>query len=517
MRSAVYGAWESVPPQWTHRSYLYSLPPIGKGTAAVESFTGYIARLAAAHAVEAGVLVNQELLPRVPYTKGALAGQGPSKPPRYSFYLDAYSLNGAGERSRLWVSLLEQLTCVERLDALTALPWARAISCVHLLRTQRAWCPLCYGAQQNTGPAVYERLLWAVQIVTVCPEHRCPLETICRSCGRTHYVFSPKARPGFCSRCQCWLGREPEAIDHELAEPIRIAEMVGELLSASPRLPAGFGLDQFRENTRILARKGQFRGPFRNRNVRGWMNRGCAPRMDSLALLSRIQEISMLHLLTEKIVIENVVASQHQSPYAHYRVAGPIVENTLRATLLADVPRRLEEIAADLGYRSVEPLQSRFRDLCRQIVEKRAGWYKNASRLPVTPLPKERIEQALSEALEDEAPVNLRTVAAKMGLRNKRRLYKGFHDLRRALVAKNRRLRSRRWEPIESALRAALDEAPVPTVTDVARRLGLKSVTRITKRFPDLSAALKRRRHESPHVASGRMTALSPGRRNCDD
>lgn len=498
MRSAVYGAWESVPAQWTHRSYLYSLPPIGKGTAAVESLTGYIARLAAAHAVEAGVLVNQELLPRVPYTKGALAGQGPSKPPRYSFYLDAYSLNGAGERSRLWVSLLEQLTCVERLDALTALPWARAISCVHLLRTQRAWCPLCYGAQQDTSHAVYERLLWAVQIVTVCPEHRCPLETICRSCGRTHYVFSPKARPGFCSRCQCWLGREPEAIDHDLAEPTRIAEMVGELLSASPRLPAGFGLDRFRENTCSLARKGQFRGAFRNRNIRGWMNRGCAPRMDSLALLSRSQEVSMLHLLTEKIVVENVVAGQRQSPYAHYRVDDSAVEKALRAALRADTPPRLEEIARELGYRSVASLQARYSDLCGQLVSKRREWFKHSPIPVTTPLPRERIEQALSEALNSEAPAYLRAVAEKIGLRNRRRLYKGFHDVRRAIVAKNQRFRKERADAIESALRAALDQTPLPTVTDVARRLGLKSVTRITRRFPDLSAALKRREAPAP-------------------
>jgi hypothetical protein len=270
--------------------------------------------------------------------------------------------------------------------------------------------------------------------------------------------------------------------------------MVGELLSFNPWLPVGFSLDRFQENTRLMARKGVFRGEFRNRNARGWMNRASAPRMDSLTLLSRREGVSMLHLLTGKIVIADAVVPL-PSPYAHHRVAGPIVENALRMALIDDVPRRLEEIAADLGYRSVEPLQSRFHDLCRQIVGKRARWYKTVSRVPVTPLPKERIEQALAEALEDEAPVNLRTVAAKIGLSNKRRLYKGFHDLRRALVAKNRRLRSRRWESIESALRAAFDETPVPTVTDVARRLGLKSVTRITKRFPDLSAALKRRRH----------------------
>lgn len=492
---ATYEEWESSPAPWIERSYLYSLAPIGIGTAAVESFTGYIARLAAAHAVEPGALIKHELSARVPYTKGRLAGFSPAKRPGDSFYADAYALNGSGERTRRWVSLLEQLTCLDRLEALTALPWARTIARVHLLRTGRAWCPFCYGRSGDNGPIVYERLLWAFQIVTVCPEHRCPLETVCPSCGRAQYVLSPRSRPGWCSRCECWLGREREVDDRDMADAIRIAEMVGELLAFSPQLPAGFGLDQFRENARILARNGSIRGELRNRNVRGWMNRGAAPRIDSLAFLSHKDRVSMLHLLTRKIVADAVTSLP--SPYSHHRVAGSIVENALQAALLEDVPRRLEELAAELGYRSVEPLQSRFRDLCRLIVEKRAVWYKHATRFPVTRLPKERIEQALSEALGDEAPVNLRAVAEKIGLRNKRRLYKGFHDLRRALVAKNRGLRSRRWEPIESALRAAFDETPVPTLTDLARRLGLNSVTRITKRFPDLSAALKRRRLET--------------------
>ena len=130
---AVYGGWESAPASWAHRSYLYALAPIGVGTAAVESLSGYMARLAAAHTVEVGALVNREILPRVPYTKGASAGRAPSKLPTYSFYLDAHTLNGTGDRSRLWVSLLEELTCIDRLDLLTLLPWAKTISCVHLL------------------------------------------------------------------------------------------------------------------------------------------------------------------------------------------------------------------------------------------------------------------------------------------------------------------------------------------------------------------------------------------------
>ncbi len=128
-------------PDVTRRSYLYPLTPMGVGTAAVESFTGYIARLAAAHAVETGVLVKHELRPRIPCTRGVWAGRVRENLPEYHFYVSAHTLNGVGARARLWVSLLEQLTCVARLDLLTALPWARAISCVHLLRPSRSVVP----------------------------------------------------------------------------------------------------------------------------------------------------------------------------------------------------------------------------------------------------------------------------------------------------------------------------------------------------------------------------------------
>ena len=43
------------------RSRLYSLEPIGVGTAMVESLTGYVARLAEAHSVSAGDLVGRVL------------------------------------------------------------------------------------------------------------------------------------------------------------------------------------------------------------------------------------------------------------------------------------------------------------------------------------------------------------------------------------------------------------------------------------------------------------------------
>lgn len=492
MRSAsVFGAWEAAPPVPAPCSYLYSLPPTGVGTAAVESFTGYLTRLAAAHAVETGVLVNTELLPRVPCTKGASIGGIPSKMPT-AFFIDAFPLNGIGERARAWVSVLERMTGVRGLDLLTLLPWSKAISCVHLLRTQRAWCPYCYGKPPGLADQqVYDRLLWTFQLVTACPVHGCPLESICPSCTREQYIFAPRMRPGYCARCQAWLGRAPQSSIHDRSESVRIAEMVGELLAASPRLPSGFGLDRFRENMRTFRRCRQVDAIVEGGNIRGWM-KGNAPRMDSLVLLSLHQNTSMLNLLTEPIVVEPRVTSH--PAHAHYRVDASTLEAALQATLREDVPSSLAEIATRLGYLSVAPLQFRFHDLCQAIMRKRRANLKLSSAPVTVPIPRDRIEQALSEALLKDGPISLSSLAKSIGLRNKRRLYKGFHDLRKAVIANNRQHRRQRGAAIESALRAALAETPVPSLTDIARRLGLKSTSAFTRRFSDLSTDLKRRR-----------------------
>jgi hypothetical protein len=238
MREATtYEAWELQTHRLTSRSYLYSLPPIGRGTPLVESLTSYIQRLAEAHAVGTGTLVYHELRSRVPFANGKRSGI----PTPYSFYLEAYRLNGTGDRTRLWVSMLEELTQVRRLDLLTALPWAYAIDRRHLLRTNRAWCSSCYESWRSSGRPVYEPLLWMLQAVTVCLDHRQPLDSLCPVCGRTQYVLSSKSLLAHCSRCRSWLGRVHEAdiheadiMDYDVAEHLRTAEMVADLLAASP-------------------------------------------------------------------------------------------------------------------------------------------------------------------------------------------------------------------------------------------------------------------------------------------
>jgi hypothetical protein len=505
----VYDVWESSRPHFIPRSYLYPLTPIGVGTAAVESLTGYISRLATAHAVETGILINHELRPRIPCTKGAWAGRVRDKLPEYSFYVGAYALNGVGTRAQLWVSLLQQLTCIERLNLLTTLPWAGTVSCVHLLHTTRAWCPSCYGDENSSAQTVYERLLWAFQMVTVCPVHRLPLESICPFCGRRQYVLASGSRPGYCSRCYRWLGRasDPSFFHSDLTEQIVVAEMVGALLAASPALPAGFGLNLLRDNVLSFVRDAggyrRFHAGSRRPHVRDWVRRADIPRMSSLLKLCHSQNVPLIRLLTERIENANK-PDQKFSWKAHYRVAGGIMEVALQAALRASIPPPLQEIANQLGYLTLASLQYRYPELCREIAQRRrtaVNTFRPSSNK--APVPRDLIEKALIAELSKPGFTDLRTVAASVGLSGPRRLYRNFRDLLQSITAKNVVIKKRRRETIGAALKAAFNEQPVPTVADVAQRLGYATVKPVTSRFPKLTVELRACRQRIRRVMRG--------------
>src|SRR5438132_13245174 len=57
----VFEAWDLAVKPVPARSRLYPLAPIGIGTAFVEGLSGYLMRLAKAHAVSTGSLIGKEL------------------------------------------------------------------------------------------------------------------------------------------------------------------------------------------------------------------------------------------------------------------------------------------------------------------------------------------------------------------------------------------------------------------------------------------------------------------------
>jgi len=74
------------------------------------------------------------------------------------------------------------------------------------------------------------------------------------------------------------------------------------------------------------------------------------------------------------------------------------------------------------------------------------------SRSHVMPVPRDRAERALVEALNKDGLTHLRT-AASVGLSSTRRFYKDFRNLRLAIVAKNREIRKQRVHLIANTTR----------------------------------------------------------------
>ncbi len=518
----VYIGWDNLHSDLANRSYLYSLPPISIGTPEVESFTGYIARLAEAHGIEVGSLVNHVLLHRIPKTNGLFAGHLHSKSRKWWIFNESHALNGVGICPRHWVSALEELTGVKRLDLLTLLPWADRLSRTHLLRTTRAWCPECYQGWRTAGLPVYEPLLWMFQIVTVCPFHRRILEQNCPVCGRTQYVFSSKSRPGFCSRCRSWLALNQgiavasETTDGNLPEQIWVAEKVGELLSANPPISARANADIFRENVRQLINAAdctlKWLREVTKVDVRVWLCSTSRPRIDTLLKLCGLWRISPLRLLTEPVPPDDHVWHPHiveaHRPAKRFKassallfktsrrtsVSRTVVLSTLEAALAKESCTLLWEVAASLGLRTIRRFYAdqRLSELAHAIAAKNARLRKrshnvdykgSAKRLRVHPaftcsdvsysagVPRSVVLKALEDALAKDTYTRLKAVAASVGLNDTTRFYleKPLSDLAHAIAAKNAELKRQGNICEESSLTETLNRAMASSRSKIKR------------------------------------------------
>lgn len=163
-----WGVWDLSPVPMPIRSRLYSLKPMGVGSAGVESLTSYLARLAAAHCVFPATLIEQIMLPRLGvrfFRKRD--GRG------------SHLVNATGVPASVTYQCLESLTARSDLRMLTLVTWSNVIGILGLLRNTKAWCPGCYEEWARADTVIYEPLLWAFKAVTVCVRHQGCLREVC--------------------------------------------------------------------------------------------------------------------------------------------------------------------------------------------------------------------------------------------------------------------------------------------------------------------------------------------------
>ncbi|HDR7617091.1 TPA: TniQ family protein [Bacillus mycoides] len=190
---------------YSQRSRVYSLHPIGVEGAYIESLTSYLIRLSEAHQVYPSSLISYVIAPIL--NKEFLiysTARGGNR-----FYDGAKTMNGFGSNALDMVGALEKLTKRQQLGILTLASIKEVVPLRYLLKNHLSWCSVCYEEQLNTGDAIYNLLVWSLEMVNTCSKHKRKLETECFLCHKRIPILHRKSKNGYCPYCNNWLGKAP--------------------------------------------------------------------------------------------------------------------------------------------------------------------------------------------------------------------------------------------------------------------------------------------------------------------
>jgi AraC-like DNA-binding protein len=530
-----FESWDLSAPALPRRSRLFGLEPIGIGTAFVEGLTGYVSRLAAAHSVSVGDLVGRELgengpgsLPLVHPARRLAPGRRSS----HCFMGASYSLNGTGEATRLWIDVLQAKTCRTELRMLTLLPLEEIFSETGLFRKRRAWCADCFRLWRRRDVLLYEPLLWSLRAATICPLHRRPLQEHCPWCNHSSRPLAIFTRPGHCSRCQRWLGirflREDQprpngevGVDYAFW----VATALGALLGAAPQLPAGRIRTAFRENLQWLAERfagGNFtafaQGVSMNFSVLyPWLKGEYIPCLDGLLQLCEKLNTSPMHLLSPGGIMQNVDAERiermmRNGPGHRKRFPDAAeIHRELQAAARQVPPPPLTRLAHRLGFEDAARLYQVDANLCKRISRNYrrspcSYWWRQKEAQPICSV--ERMKEALETALMADNPPSTKHLSIRLGYADDRLMRNRFPDLCAAIGLKRRDWKSSLPVRIRPAIQEALLEDPPPSLLQIARRVGIDTITTLKKHCPSLPHKLAARQAAFGHARDAHRRAV---------
>jgi hypothetical protein len=476
-------SWSLSRPPLPPRSQLYSLEPIGIGTALVESLTGYVARLAEAHSVSVGDLVGR-VLSDLANPKDAIITRT-AKAVRvggHGFRACNYAPNGITETAEKWVHALEAATNRRDLEYLSLLPF-RYMLPGRFFRRRRSWCALCFEQWRSAGQVVYEPLIWSIQASANCQLHAH------MSAGDRR-----RSRPGP-------LGREDDAWS---------SIQVGDLLAMLPLIdPVGAreglrrSLAVYRDQLttgNVLAMAEYIRCP--PSILRNWLDGTTVPTLENLLRTCKCLGVPIASLVASSGPSQaNVDAAKATIARAGSRGVSPCqkkneIRQALKKALDDTVPLSLSEVSRRMGYADTERLYQADRDLCHKIAARyrwsgQSHWWKRpgAARICET----SRIKEILEQSLESTEPVSVHRIAPDIGYSNEGYIRQKFPELCKAISKRISEAKQARPERIRLTLECALNENPAPTLADLGRRLGYSTSTVLRTHEPDLCDQLAAR------------------------
>jgi hypothetical protein len=176
---------------------LYPAQPIGIDTYEVESLAGFLCRVAAIHQTSSRRLLNY------------IDDKFHTLVREYYCRKDGRTINGCGVVAQRMTSAVESLYPERDFSQLSMINLGTAFSNggQGLLKWNRHWCPSCFADDQTRPEGPYDRLIWQLADLEVCPKHNCPLESSCPSCGKTQHSMPSCTVLDRCHWCEHSLGQ----------------------------------------------------------------------------------------------------------------------------------------------------------------------------------------------------------------------------------------------------------------------------------------------------------------------
>lgn len=396
--------WDLEEPFNSRHSRLFYLEPIGIGTCYVESLTSYIARLAEAHSVLPGVLLALEVKPLL---KGNYFINSSNSPSIGTLYAQdvVKALNGTGSGALQLVKALETLTLRTDLQFLTMLFWAEVVPTLGLLKHFQSWCPKCYQEWQSSQQVVYSPLLWALDVVKVCPYHHQLLESQCPHCHKQFVPLWRNSRPGFCLKCFGWLGTSfcnYEQVSNinekefDLQWEIWVANTLGELIAK----PQEF---QFSPNRETIKKAfSAYIHHYTNGNASAfgclleiskheilhWNSGTSIPKLDKLLKICYRLSTNLVDFLQLKVIpkTNNHLALKFTKQRSTKSVPTPktnysrsqVIE-AMQLALKEYPPPTLTELALRLGFKTYNSLSAYSKSLSTAVITRYANYRRQLS------------------------------------------------------------------------------------------------------------------------------------------
>lgn len=464
------------------RSKFYNLEPVGIRTTEVESFSGYISRLAQEHSVTPVILIKNGVnqLNELPQT--FIQNSIPAT--------IAANLNGFGETSEKLIEVFQRATFRDDINTTTLSAWKGKISSHGLLRKHLAWCSICFHEQLIKSKIVYEKLIWAVDVNNFCYIHRAELSKVCPYCKSKMNVLSGRSRPGFCSKCLRWLGSE--TIPKNIAEDSKefwITQNIGKLLQTNSQIKYSFSNnlnDQIQRTTDGNINDFAHSTGVWHLAIRRLLKGEVLPTLEMLIDICYPLKIPIIDLFTKNSVEAPIKISRRaieDDPFTKEEIKLNLPEYMFEIP-----PPSANEVARRVGWQTTR-FQRHFPDEYKKIVERYLQY--QADKLPN--YTDEQIKKILVEASGEIPPPSLQSIFRRIGCRNTGyRYYSRFPELCKQISDRYKKANKKEFdfEKAKRVLKSAIKEKPTPSFSEVARRLECSRTT-LYEKLPELSAELQ--------------------------